>query len=197
MEETNSLFEQSVAESFVSSDAELVHQALSGRTVAYGKLVRRWSGKILALCHARTGHAHTAEDLAQETLLRGFLALGSLTDRRKFGPWLCGIATRVCLDWLKSPRRSQVSSSELDQHAAPAPSPAGREVDQVDRKDEVGLLLVEVERLPENYRQVLMLYYYGDHTYRELAEILGVSAATVNVRLTKARALLRRRLGGS
>ena len=184
-------------ESSVSSDAELVHLALSGRTVAYEKLVRRWSGKILALCHSRTGHAHTAEDLAQETLLRGFLALGSLADRRKFGPWLCGIATRVCLDWLKSPKRSQVSSGDLDAHRAPAPSLAGREVEQVDRKDEIHRLLAEVEKLPEEYRQVLMLYYYGDHTYRELAEILDVSAATINARLTRARALLRRRVGGS
>lgn len=181
----------------MSSDAELVHEALSGRTVAYEKLVRRWSGKILALCHSRTGHAQTAEDLAQETLLRGFLALGSLADRRKFGPWLCGIATRVCLDWLKSPRRSQVASSELDRRPVPASSAAGREVEQVDRNDEIHRLLAEVEKLQEEYRQVLMLYYYGDHTYGELAEILDVSAATVNARLTKARALLRRRLGGS
>ena len=178
----------------MSSDAELVHQALSGRAVAYEKLMRRWSAKILALCHAKTGHVDAAEDLAQETLLRGFLALGSLADRKKFGPWLCGIARRVCLDWLKSPKRSQVSRGDLDNVAASATSVA---VEQVDNKDEIRRLLAEVEKLPEEYRQVLMLYYYGDHTYAQLAKVLDVSAATINVRLTKARALLRKRLGGS
>ena len=54
-------------------------------------------------------------------------------------------------------------------------------------------MLAEVESLPEVYREVIMLYYYQDVTYQDLAETLGVSAATINARLTKARALLRRR----
>jgi RNA polymerase sigma factor (sigma-70 family) len=48
--------------------------------------------------------------------------------------------------------------------------------------------------LPEEYREVVMLYYYEDVTYRDLAQLLGVSAATINARLTKARGLLRERL---
>ena len=51
-----------------------------------------------------------------------------------------------------------------------------------------------MEALPEEYREVVMLYYYEDVTYRDLAQLLGVSAATINARLTKARALLRERL---
>ena len=51
-----------------------------------------------------------------------------------------------------------------------------------------------MEKLPEDYREVLMLYYYEDVTYRDLAETLGVSAATINARLTKGRAMLRERL---
>src|SRR5437773_774954 len=64
----------------------------------------------------------------------------------------------------------------------------------VDRDDENRLLLAEVEALPEDYRRVVMLYYYEDLTYRDLAQLLGVSTATINARLTKARALLRERL---
>jgi RNA polymerase sigma-70 factor (ECF subfamily) len=55
-------------------------------------------------------------------------------------------------------------------------------------------LMAQVEALPDDYREVLMLYYYQDVTYRDLAELLGVSAATINARLTKGRALLRARL---
>jgi RNA polymerase sigma-70 factor (ECF subfamily) len=52
----------------------------------------------------------------------------------------------------------------------------------------------EVAMLPEAYREVLMMYYYDDVTYQDVAVALGVSAATVNARLTKARAMLRERL---
>jgi len=63
-----------------------------------------------------------------------------------------------------------------------------------DRAEQLRLLMAEVEALPDEYREVVMHYYYQDITYRELADALGVSAATVNARLTKARAMLRERL---
>src|SRR5580704_9436480 len=73
-------------------DAELVRQTLAGRTEAY---------------------AHLADDLAQETLLRGFRALHTLSDHAKFGPWLMGIAARAALDWLKAKERTTRPFSTL------------------------------------------------------------------------------------
>jgi RNA polymerase sigma-70 factor (ECF subfamily) len=180
------------------SDGELVRQTLAGWTVGYEELVRRWAARVTALCHARTGRADAAEDLAQETLLRGFRALGTLTDPEKFGSWLCGIAVRTCLDWLKSKQRSQVNFSALGpDRDMDALLSDGRPEPDLDHKDECRRLLAEVEALPEECREVVMLYYYEDVTYRDLAEQLGVSTATVNARLTRARSLLRQRLGAS
>jgi len=84
------------------SDGQLVNEVLSGRVESYDPLVRRWAARVLAVCHARVGRADAAEDLAQEALLRGLRALPTLSDPEKFGPWLCGIAVRCCLDWLKA-----------------------------------------------------------------------------------------------
>ena len=86
----------------MSSDSDLVRLAQGGQLAAYEELVRRWSARVLAVCHARVRSAHTAEELAQEALLRGLSAIDTLEDPAKFGPWLCGIASRACLDWLKS-----------------------------------------------------------------------------------------------
>jgi RNA polymerase sigma-70 factor (ECF subfamily) len=181
------------------SDGELVRQALAGRNPAFEELVHRWAGRVLALCHARTRNGAAAEDLAQETLLRGFRALRSLAEPEKFGPWLCGIATRTCLDWLKSKDRSQVPFSTLDPDRSPddlLANPRATEP-EADRRDELRKLMEEVEALPGECREVVMLYYYQDVTYRDLAEMLGVSSATVNARLTRARSLLRDRMSGS
>jgi RNA polymerase sigma-70 factor (ECF subfamily) len=179
------------------SDAELVRQAKAGRTEAYAELVRRWAGRVTALCHARVGNAHLADDLAQETLLRGFRALASLSDPERFGAWLCGIALRICLDHCKSPKNKQVPFSALDDQHQPdnfVVSSAESSLAILEREEERQLLLAQIERLPTDYRQVLMLFYYQDITYREIAELLGVSVPTVNARLTRARALLRARL---
>jgi RNA polymerase sigma-70 factor (ECF subfamily) len=145
------------------------------------------------------GRWGAAEDLAQEALLRGYAALKTLSDPERFGAWLHGIATRACLDWLKSKQRTQVNFSDLAPGGGAEEWFQGRgdEALDVERDDEIERLLGEVEALPEEYRKVLLLYYYDDVTYGDIAGMLGVSAATVNARLTKARALLRRRLSGA
>jgi RNA polymerase sigma-70 factor, ECF subfamily len=179
------------------SDSELVRQAVNGRPDAYGELAHRWAPRLMAVCHARVRCRESAADLAQETLLRGFRSLGTLKSFDKFGPWLRGIADRVCLDWLKSRQRTQVPFTRLggDPHAVPATSEG---VDaRLEQADEVKSLMAAVEGLPETHREVLMLFYYGEMTYLEMAELLGVSAATINARLTEARAILRKRLGQS
>lgn len=177
------------------TDADLVRATLAGRISAYEELVHRWAGRVTALCHARIGCAAAADDVAQDALLRGYRALASLAEPDKFGAWLCRIAAHSCVNWLKDKQRKQVPFStlgpgqDLEQYLA---GPALHEAEE--REDELRLLRAEVAALPDTYRQVLMLYYHQDVTYRDLAEILGVSPATVNARLTKARVLLRERM---
>lgn len=179
------------------SDGDLVHQTLHGQPSAYEELVRRWAARITACCQARVRRRDAAEDLAQETLLRGYRSLSTLAEPEKFGAWLRGIAVRVCLDWLKARSRSEVSLNRLDDdgHAdallADERSPGEADVDH---QDELSRLMSEVDDLPEEYREVILLYYYRDQTYQELAELLEVSTATINARLTKARAQLREKL---
>jgi len=178
------------------TDGELVRQTLAGATSAYGSLARRWGARILAVCHARVGRS-AAEDLAQEALLRGLRALPTLSDPEKFGSWLIGIAVRTSLDWLKSAKRSEVSLDALGAGGDSALAGmrfAATDDAACDRQVRTDRLLAEVEQLPLIYREAIMLYYYKQGTYQELADLLGVSAATINARLTKARAMLRRRM---
>ncbi len=174
------------------SDGELVRRALAGENRAYEELVRRWAAHILAICHSRMGRRDNAEDMAQETLLRGFRHLSTLAEPEKFGAWLSGIAVRTCLDWLKAKERTQVSFSTLS-HDGNLDGVLERQLEPTESVETDGLL-AEIELLPQPYREALLLYYYEDVTYQELAVMLGVSAATINARLTKARKLLRERL---
>jgi RNA polymerase sigma-70 factor (ECF subfamily) len=179
------------------TDGQLVRQALAGATPAYETLVHRWSARVLGVCHARVGRAAAAEDLAQEALLRGLRALATLSDPEKFGPWLCGIANRTCLDWLKKSERCEVSLSHLsdgDNGEMRFAAAGGNAAEVVEHADDVRRLMAEVERLPHPLREALMLYYYEDCTYQELGDRLGVSAATINARLTQARMTLRNQL---
>jgi RNA polymerase sigma-70 factor (ECF subfamily) len=180
------------------SDGELVRRTLAGRAEAFEELVRRWAGRVTALCHAKVGCAAAADDLAQEAFLRGYRALATLVDPEKFGAWLCRIAQHACLNWHKARQRAPLPfsalgpSQRLDDRLAAQGDHAGGEAD---REDLLHQLRAEIAALPAVYREILVLYYHRDVTYRDLGELLGVSAATVNARLTKARALLRERFG--
>src|SRR5262245_55880557 len=133
------------------TDGELVHQTLAGKPAAYAELARRWAARVTALCHAKVARADVADDLAQETFLRGLRHLASLADADKFGPWLCGIALRACLDWLKSRHRQTVSFSDLGLHRPP--DVADDAEPALDRADDRRRLLGAVENLPPACRE--------------------------------------------
>ncbi|QDU31170.1 ECF RNA polymerase sigma factor SigW [Anatilimnocola aggregata] len=181
------------------TDGELVRQTLAGRLAAYAELVQRWSARVLAVCRAHVGSLEAAEDLAQESLVRGLQALATLHDPEKFGPWLRGIAVRACLDWRKAKQTSQRPFSSLDTPAAQF-DPVSHD-DSVEttaeRAEDCQRLRAAVDELPAAYRETLWLYYSDRLTYDDLAQFLGTSRATINLRLTKARALLRQRLGAT
>lgn len=173
------------------TDGELVRAARAGQAAAFPELVRRYARRVAALCHAQVRRPDVADDLAQETLLRGWRALNSLADPGKFGPWLRGIARRVCLDWLKARPRAAVPFSTL----APGTEFAAKNGHcRLEAAEARGQLWAAINQLPDDCRETLLLYYYDDVTYQDLAELLDVSAATINARLTRARQLLRARL---
>lgn len=180
------------------SDGELVRQTLDGQNSAYEELVRRWAARVTALCHAKTGKAQAAEDLAQETLMRGYRSLASISEPEKFGPWLCGIALRACFDWIKAKGKSPVNFGALEGSETVASAIEDLQAEKAKaHKEEHEQVMREVEALAEPYRETLMLFYYEELSYEQIATVLGVSAAAVNARLTRARAMLREKLSRS
>src|SRR5437762_2214902 len=133
------------------SDGEIVRRALAGDAAAYGQLARRWAARVLAVCHARTADRHAAEDLAQDALLRAMRGLATLAEPEKFGPWVVGIAVRTCLDWLKNPRRGEVSLDALVRGEVRYGEVAADETERQiadERREQSERLMTEVERLP-------------------------------------------------
>lgn len=175
------------------TDGDLVRRAMQGDANSLSELVRTWSARVLAFCLVRCRNRHLAEDLAQEALLRALRNLGTLEDPDRFGPWVRGIALRAYLDWRKARQTSQVPFSMLTSEDAVDELLACEADLSVDRNDDLNWLMREVATLDEDQRETLMLYYSHKMTYAELAELLDVSPATVNLRLTKARAILRSR----
>jgi RNA polymerase sigma factor (sigma-70 family) len=180
----------------VMTDDELVRQALSGDRTAYGKLVVCYTPLVRALCRARFWRADVVPDLVQETFTRGLQQLRTLQEPSKFGAWLLGIARNLCRAWRRDKENRRPCFSDitrdgparLDPRLDP-PAPVTLPRESTDH------LMAEVRRLPCHLRETLLLYYTVErNTYQQVADLLNISPFAVNRRLTRARAILRRRL---
>ena len=91
------------------SDEELVDRSRNGDLDSFNQLVLRWERPIYALAYRTIGREEEARDVAQETFLRAFRALGGFKGQAKFSSWLYRITLNLCRDWIRKERRTPVS----------------------------------------------------------------------------------------
>jgi RNA polymerase sigma factor (sigma-70 family) len=166
------------------SDVELVEASRRGEREAFGHLVARYQDVVCAVSYSSTGDPGLSEDVAQETFIAAWRQLDRLRDTVRLRPWLCGIARNLARKARKRRRREELV--EADEQVAPGGGPfdaaAHGELQQIVRD--------ALARIPEAYREVLVLYYREDQSIREVAETLGTSEAAVMQRLSRGRRYL-------
>jgi RNA polymerase sigma factor (sigma-70 family) len=156
---------------------------------AFAALVRRHGPMVVGVCRRILGDWHAAEDAFQATFLVLARKAGSLRRPERLAAWLHGVARRTALKARTAAARRRVHERRLPVAvAAPPEDLAWRELRPV--------LDEEVGRLPARYRTAFVLCYLEGKTNAEAARLLGCSRGSVATLLARARARLRRRLGG-
>jgi RNA polymerase sigma-70 factor (ECF subfamily) len=140
------------------------------------------------------GDFQTAEDLAQETMLKAFAHLGRLADPERFSTWIYSIARHACLDWLRTRRPSssveemESDGVELADGAARAPADAAETAELAERA------VAAIGSLREDYREILLLKHVQNLSYNDIAEITELTVSAVGEKLSRVRQMLRRKL---
>ncbi|HEU0029015.1 MAG TPA: RNA polymerase sigma factor [Kofleriaceae bacterium] len=166
------------------TDNELVEASLRGEHEAFGHLVARYQDVVCAVSYSSTGDQVLSEDVAQDTFIAAWRTLDQLRNRQRLRPWLCGIARNLARSARKRRRREELV--DADDRIASGPSP----FDTVARDDVERIVSDALARIPDTYRETLVLYYREDHSIRAVAETLGVSETTVMQRLSRGRRYL-------
>jgi len=174
-------------------DVTLVRRTLTGDQQAFTQLVERYKDPVYNLAYRMLGNQTEAEDVAQETFVKAYTQLATYRDTHKFSTWLLSIASHLAIDLL---RRRRFIALPLEDAPVVEWMPdvgAGPEETalQGEQHDEMQQLL---RRLPEKYRSVVVLRYYQDMSYEEIAAALHLTPALVKARLHRARELLAREL---
>jgi RNA polymerase sigma-70 factor (ECF subfamily) len=159
------------------TDEAIVQQVARGDKAAYRLIVERYQNVVFACARAVTGNDADAKDAAQEAFIRLYRHLSQFDPRRPLKPYLMRIAVN-CSRNITGTRRGWEPLEETSEIVAPA------DASEPERHAAVREL---VERLPQTLREVCALFYFAEHSCKEVAEILQMSESAVKVALHRAR----------
>jgi RNA polymerase sigma-70 factor (ECF subfamily) len=179
------------------SDPELVERARRGDDAAFGTLVDRHRTAVFRAALAALGTREDAEEVAQEAFVAAFQHLQDFREDASFKTWLLSIAWRKALTRRRTVRtflRRFVQPPEDTEWQVPD---AGRTQEQAVLDDELhGHIRREIARLAPKFRDALLLASAGEHSYNDIARMLGIPVGTLKWRVNEARRQLRIRLAG-
>jgi RNA polymerase sigma-70 factor (ECF subfamily) len=181
-------------------EAQIIASILAGNTHEFHDLIRPHERSVYIMVLSLLHNEADAEDAAQETFLKAFRNLARFRGDAKFSTWLISIALNEARSRLRSKKNVKIDS--LDEapdgqgHVSPALLRDWREIpsEALERKEVQQLLQHAVTDLPLIYREVFMLRDIEEMSVNESAEALGITAASVKVRLHRARLMLQKRL---
>ena len=187
----------------VKTDKSLIDAHIKGDTTAFGELVRRYGDSLLGYLTRMTGNREQAEDLFQETFRRVHEKADTFRGSR-IKSWLFAIATNIAIDGMRKSKRLQVVSlnkkldcddGNCEELGAVAVADNSYEPSQKaivdEQKEQVRQAL---ELLPARQRATLVLAYYQQLSYPEVAQVLGCSVGTVKTQMYRALKSLANRL---
>ena len=176
-------------------DAELLERILGGATDDFAELVRRHQSRVFAILHRYERDAQKVEDLAQETFLKAWRALGQFDGRAPFEHWLARIAARVALDHLRKEtrRQNEIGLPELGDDALDWLR-SDDEKNELDVRSAAELLELAMRELSPADRMVITMQELEGRSVKEIAVAMGASGVAVRVRAMRARSKLRQAL---
>jgi RNA polymerase sigma-70 factor, ECF subfamily len=179
-------------------DLERVIQRAQGHDAeALGEIYRLYSRRVFGLCRYMLESRENAEDATSEIFLKLQRSIGSYDGSVPFLRWLLRVSSNQCIDALRRRKRGRQVFLEVEEGttvveaAGSQPSPLGAVLSAEERTK----VRDAIARLPENYRMPLVLRYYGELSYDEIAQQLGLKRDYVAALLFRAKQELRRTLG--
>ncbi len=176
--------------------AQLLSQVRAGDADAWGELYRRYAPAIFRFCRRLLPAREDAEDATTEIFMKVRQKLGTYDSSRPFTAWLYKVASNHCWDTLRRRHiRQDLETGDVDDLPLEHPDP--NQLQRLEAEHSGKEVRDGLARLPDRARAALVLRYFADMSYEEIAETLGVRRQFVGVLLLRARHQLRDVLGQS
>lgn len=172
------------------TDEEIARAVQEGSVYDFKELVKRYEEKMTRYARKFLFGAEDIQDLVQDVFVKSYINIQSFDTEKKFSSWMYRIAHNEFINALKKKGREKVFSFDFD---VLFPHLVARETadEATNQKDMRETLNRSLDSIEVKYREPLVLYYFEELDYKEIAEILRVPVSTVGVRLKRGRALLK------
>ncbi|MEZ5463686.1 MAG: RNA polymerase sigma factor [Lysobacteraceae bacterium] len=164
--------------------------AQNGDQRAFGRIVAACQGGISGIALAMVRDVPVSEDIAQDAFIKAWRKLPQLNQSSSFLPWLRQITRNLARDHLRAKKRERVGG-DFDVALATVADPGPGHADRMNREQETEVLAELLDELPEDTRELLLIYYREGQSSQQVAELLGIRDAAVRKRLSRARQSLR------
>jgi len=160
------------------TDKKLTLAETGSRKGAYVELIERHYRRVFAVCMGVFGNIHDAEDVAQDTMIKGLTQFETLKDQTQFSSWITRIARNRCIDIFRQRKRDR------QMHQMQAEKIASEQTTKTSNEFE---LTTAIQKLPVELRVPLVMYYFENKNAKKIAELLEISHSNACQRLRRAR----------
>jgi RNA polymerase sigma-70 factor (ECF subfamily) len=160
----------------------IIERIVSGDRQAFAYLVDKYKGPVYNLVYRMTGHHQETEDLAQEIFIRAYGSLDKFDTNRNFFPWLYTLALNVLRNHLKK-RSPILIDGERNNYQNRNVADSHNPETIVNQMEETRRLAQTIEKLPFPQREAVVLRYYQDLAFEDIAEILDISLSAAKMRV--------------
>ena len=175
------------------TDAELIAAVLGGDSASFEPLIRKYQPRVFATARRYARRESEVEDIVQEVFIKAYVNIKSFDTARRFSPWIYRIAHNEFVNNIKKRQKERDNVSIFDFDTLFPHLIAKETADDGFNKAEVKRMLERsLDTLSEKYKEPLVLYYFEDMDYREIADILHIPISTVGVRLQRGRMMLKK-----
>jgi len=176
------------------TDMEIISQVLQGQQQAYATLVERYQNYVFTIVLRYVKSREDAEEVAQDIFVKTYRSLADFKGNSKFSTWLYTVTTTTCITFLRKKRLETHSLDNEKVFAVADNIDSGASANQIEQKSRAHMVNTAIKLLNPDDAQIIMLFYKGEQTLEEIAQILGKEPNAVKVQLHRARTRLKEKM---
>lgn len=177
-----------------ASDIEIITRVLKGDQNAYALLVDKYQGYVFTIVLRYVKSREDAEEVAQDVFVKAYRSLSDFKGASKFSTWLYTVASTTSITFLRK-KKLEVQSLDNEKVFAVADNvDGGMNANQVELKSKINMVNAAIKLLNPEDAQIITLFYQGEQTLEEIAQILKKEQNAVKVQLHRARTRLKEKM---